>query len=75
MLYGTEPIQQMLDNRTSDWRNDILQGERLRSSKMFKQFKTTIKSANGVVINLKRREVKRFSKVPFNTHLIACVLR
>ena len=75
MLYGIEPIQQMLDNCNSDWRNDILQGERLRSSKMFKQFRTTIKSANGVVINLKRREVKHFSKVPFNTHLIACVLR
>ena len=74
MLYGTEPIQQMLDNCTSDWRNDICR-ERLRSSKTFKQFRTTIKSANGVVINLKRREVKRFSKVPFNTHLIACVLR
>ena len=75
MLYKTEPIQQMLDNCTSDWRNDILQGEKLRSSKMFKQFRTTIKSANGVVINLKRREFKHFSKVPFNTHLIACVLR
>ena len=75
MLYKTEPIQQMLDNSNSDWRNDIFQGERIRSSKMFKQYRTTIKSANGVVINLKRREVKRFSKVPFNTHLIACVLR
>ena len=75
MVYETDPIQQMLDNSNSDWRNDILQGERLRSSKMFKQFRTTIKSANGVVINLKRREVKHFSKVPFNTHLIACVLR
>ena len=75
MVYETESIQQMLDNSNSDWRNDIFQGERLRSSKMFKQFRTTIKSANGVVINLKRREFKHFSKVPFNTHLIACVLR
>ena len=75
MIYEKESIQQMLDNCHNDWRNDILQGERLRSSKMVKQFRTTIKSANGVVINLKRREVKHFSKVPFNTHLIACVLR
>ena len=52
----------------------ILSGERLRSTTLFNKAKT-IKSANGVVVKLKKTDAKQFSKIPFNTHLIASVLR
>ena len=52
----------------------ILSGERLRSTTLFNKAKT-IKSANGVVVKLKKTDAQQFSKIPFNTHLIASVLR
>ena len=56
-------------------RENILNGERLRSTTLFNKAKTTIKSANGVVVKLKKTDAQQFSKMPFNTHLIASVLR
>ena len=53
----------------------ILSGERLRSTTLFNKAKTTIKSANGVVVKLRKTDAQQFSKMPFNTHLIASVLR
>ena len=55
-------------------REDILSGERLRSTTLFNKAKT-IKSTNGVVVKLKKTDAQQFSKIPFNTHLIASVLR
>ena len=52
----------------------ILSGERLRSTTLFNKAKT-IKSANGVAVKLKKTDAQQFSKIPFNTHLIASVLR
>ena len=75
MLRHTRPVEQFEVADSHALREDILNGERLRSTTLFNKAKTTIKSANGVVVKLKKTEAQQFSKMPFNTHLIASVLR
>ena len=71
----TRPVEKFEVANSNTLSEDILSGERLRSTILFKKAKTTIKSANGVVVKLKKTEAQQFSKIPFNTHLIASVLR
>ena len=71
----TRPVEKFEVTLSHALREDILSGERLRSTTLFNKAKTTIKSANGVVVKLKKTEAQQFSKMPFNTHLIASVLR
>ena len=71
----TRPVEKFEVADSHALREDILSGERLRSTTLFNKAKTTIKSANGVVVKLKKTEAQQFSKMPFNTHLIASVLR
>ena len=75
MLKHTRPVEKFEVAVSHALREDILSGERLRSTTLFNKAKTTIKSANGVVVKLKKTEAQQFSKMPFNTHLIASVLR
>ena len=75
MLSHTSPVEKFEVANSNALRGDILSGERLRSTTLFNKAKTTIKSANGVVVKLKKTEAQQFSKMPFNTHLIASVLR
>ena len=75
MLRHARPVEQFEVANSNALREDILSGERLRSTTLFNKAKTTIKSANGVVVKLKKTEAQQFSKMPFNTHLIASVLR
>ena len=71
----TRPVEKFEVAVSHALREDILSGERLRSTTLINKAKTTIKSANGVVVKLKKTEAQQFSKMPFNTHLIASVLR
>ena len=71
----TRPVEKFEVAVSHALREDILSGERLRSTTLFNKAKTTIKSANGVVVKLKKTDAQQFSKMPFNTHLIASVLR
>ena len=75
MLSLTRPVEKFEVANSNALREDILSGERLRSTTLFNKAKTTIKSANGVVVKLKKTDAQQFSKMPFNTHLIASVLR
>ena len=75
MLRHTRPVEKFEVANSNALREDILSGERLLSTALFNKAKTTIKSANGVVVKLKKTEAQQFSKMPFNTHLIASVLR
>ena len=71
----TRPVEKFEVTLSHALREDILSGERLRSTTLFNKAKTTIKSANGVVVKLRKTDAQQFSKMPFNTHLIASVLR
>ena len=75
MLKFTRPVEKIEVANSNALRENILSGERLRSTTLFNKAKTTIKSANGVVVKLKKTDAQQFSKMPFNTHLIASVLR
>ncbi len=75
MLSHTSSVEKFEVANSNALREDILSGQRLRSTTLFNKAKTTIKSANGVVVKLKKTETQQFSKIPFNTHLIASVLR
>jgi len=75
MLRLTRPVEKFEVANSNALREDILSGERLRSKTLFNKAKTTIKSANGVVVKLEKTEAQQFSKMPFNKHLIASVLR
>ena len=75
MLSHTSSAEKFEVANSNALHKDILSGERLRSTTLFNKAKTTIKSANGVVVKLKKTEAQQFSKMPFNTHLIASVLR
>ena len=75
MLKFTKPVEKIEVANSNALRENILNGERLRSTTLFNKAKTTIKSANGVVVKLKKTDAQQFSKMPFNTHLIASVLR
>ena len=75
MLSYTSSVEKFEVANSNALRADILSGERLRSTTLFNKAKTTIKSANGVVVKLKKTDAQQFSKMPFNTHLIASVLR
>ena len=75
MLRHTRSVEKFEVANSNALSEDILSGERLRSTTLFNKAKTTIKSANGVVVKLKKTEAQQFSKIPFNTHLIASVLR
>ena len=75
MLSHTSSVKKFEVANSNALRGDILSGEKLRSTTLFNKAKTTIKSANGVVVKLKKTEAQQFSKMPFNTHLIASVLR
>ena len=75
MLKHTRPVEKIEVANSNALRENILNGERLRSTTLFNKAKTTIKSANGVVVKLKKTDAQQFSKMPFNTHLIASVLR
>ena len=75
MLKLTRPVEKIEVANSNALRENILSGERLRSTTLFNKAKTTIKSANGVVVKLKKTDAQQFSKMPFNTHLIASVLR
>ena len=75
MLSHTSPVEKFEVANSHELREDILSGERLRSTTLFNKAKTTIKSANGVVVKLKKTAAQQFSKMPFNTHLIASGLR
>ena len=75
MLKFTKPVEKIEVANSNALRENILSGERLRSTTLFNKAKTTIKSANGVVVRLKKTDAQQFSKMPFNTHLIASVLR
>ena len=75
MLSHTSSVEKFDVANSNALREDILNGERLRSTTLFNKAKTTIKSANGGVVKLKKTEAQQFSKMPFNTHLIASVLR
>ena len=75
MLKFTRPVEKFEVANSNALRENILNGERLRSTTLFNKAKTTIKSANGVVVKLKKTDAQQFSKMPFNTHLIASVLR
>ena len=71
----TRPVEKFEVADSHALRADILSGERLRSTTLFNKAETTIKSANGVVVKLRKTDAQQFSKMPFNTHLIASVLR
>ena len=75
MLRHTRPVEPFEVANSNALRKDILSGEKLRSTTLFNKAKTTIKSANGVVVKLRKTDAQQFSKMPFNTHLIASVLR
>jgi hypothetical protein len=75
MLSHTSSVEKIEVANSNALRENILSGERLRSTTLFNKAKTTIKSANGVVVKLKKTDAQQFSKMPFNTHLIASVLR
>lgn len=75
MLSHTSPVEKFEVANSNELRGDILSKENLRSTTVFNKAKTTIKSANGVVVKLEKTEAQQFSKMPFNTHLIASVLR
>ena len=75
MLRLTRPVEKFEVANSNALREDILSGERLRSKTLLNKAKTTIKSANGVVVKLEKTEAQQFSKMPFNKHLIASVLR
>ena len=75
MLSHTSSVEKFEVADSNALRADILSGERLRSTTLFNKAKTTIKSANGVVVKLRKTDAQQFSKMPFNTHLIASVLR
>lgn len=75
MLKFTRRVEKIEVANSNALRENILNGERLRSTTLFNKAKTTIKSANGVVVKLKKTDAQQFSKMPFNTHLIASVLR
>ena len=75
MLRLTRPVEKFEVANSNALREDILSGERLRSKTLLNKARTTIKSANGVVVKLEKTEAQQFSKMPFNTHLIASVLR
>lgn len=75
MLSHTSSVEKFEVADSHALRADILSGERLRSTTLFNKAKTTIKSANGVVVKLRKTDAQQFSKMPFNTHLIASVLR
>ena len=75
MLSHTSSVEKFEVADSHALRKDILSGERLRSTTLFNKAKTTIKSANGVVVKLRKTDAQQFSKMPFNTHLIASVLR
>ena len=75
MLKLTRSVEKIEVTNSNALRENILSGERLRSTTLFNKAKTTIKSANGVVVKLKKTDAQQFSKMPFNTHLIASVLR
>ena len=75
MLSHTSPVEKFEVANSNELRGDILSGEKLRSKTLFNKAKTTIKSANGIVVKLEKTDAQQFSKMPFNTHLIASVLR
>jgi len=75
MLCNTSPNDKFEVSHSYKSRRDILSGERLRSITLFNKATTTIKFANGVIVKLKQSEAQQFSKIPYNTHLIASVLR
>ena len=75
MLRHTRSVEKFEVANSKALSEDILSGERLRSTTLFYKAKTTIKSANGVVVKLRKTDAQQFSKMPFNTHLIASVLR
>ena len=75
MLSHTSPVEKFEVANSNELRRDILSGEKLRSTNLFNKSKTTIESANGVVVKLKKTDAQQFSKMPFNTHLIESVLR
>ena len=75
MLSHTSPVEKFEVANSNELRGDILSKENLRSTTVFNKAKTTIKSANGVVVKLEKTDAQQFSKMPFNTHLIASVLR
>tara|TARA_Y100001968_G_scaffold42344_3_gene32416 strand:- start:6121 stop:6441 length:321 start_codon:yes stop_codon:yes gene_type:complete len=75
MIRNTRPVEKFVAAHPYEPHRDILSGERLRSLTIFNKAATTIKSANGVIVKLKRSEAQQFSKMPYNTHLIASVLR
>ena len=75
MIRNTRPVEKFVAAHPYEPHRDILSGERLRSLTIFNKAATTIKSANGVIVKLKRSEAQLFSNMPYNTHLIASVLR
>ena len=75
MFSHSNPVEKFEVANSNELRGDILSGEKLRSTTLFNKAKTTIKSANEVVVKLKKTDARQFSKMPFNTHLIASVLR
>lgn len=75
MLRNISSVEKVVAAHPHEPRRDILSGERLRSLTIFNIATTTIKSANGVIVKLEQSEAHQFSKMPYNTHLIASVLR
>ena len=50
MLSHTSPVEKFEVANSNELRGDILSKENLRSTTVFNKAKTTIKSANGVVV-------------------------
>ena len=75
MLNNISPNEKFEVSNSYESHRDILSGERLRSITLFNKARTTIKSANGVIVKLKQSEAQQFSKMPYNTHIIASFLR
>tara|TARA_B100000575_G_scaffold3627_1_gene2741 strand:+ start:1947 stop:2186 length:240 start_codon:yes stop_codon:yes gene_type:complete len=75
MFRNISPVEKVVAAHPYEPRRDILSGERLRSLTIFNKATTTIKSANRVIVKLEQSEAHQFSKMPYNTHLIASVLR
>ena len=75
MLNNISPNEKFEVLHSYKSRGDILSGERLRSITLFNKATITIKSAISVIVKLKQSEAQQFSKMPYNTHLIASFLR
>ena len=75
MLDNSSPNEKFEASHSYKSRRDILSGEGLRSITLFNKATTTIKSESGVIVKLKHSEAQQFSKMHYNTHLIAWFLR